>query len=122
MHMTADSASATRPQRGRPGRSPLVAAALPDLRGPASGVIELPPRLFWSAPDHTFDLSLRHDVLAAYESVLIEARTSADLAEFLNGDLLAGVWGDLHLPPSVRQAWEEAHPALRDRAAHAAAA
>ena len=91
MHMTADSAPATRPQRGRPDRPPLVAAALPELRGPASGVIELPPRLFWSAPDHSFDLSLRHDVLAAYESVLIEARTSADLAEFLNGDLLAGV-------------------------------
>ena len=85
-------------------------------------MIELPPRLFWSAPDHTFDLSLRHDVVAAYESVLNEARTSADLAEFLNGDLLAGVWGDLHLPPSVRQAWEDAHAALRDRAADAAAA
>ncbi len=85
-------------------------------------MIELPSRLFWSAPDHAFDLSLRHDVLAAYESVLIEARAAADLAEFLNSDLLAALWDDLHLPPSVRQAWEDAHPALRDRTAHAAAA
>ncbi len=122
MHMTAGSAPATRPQRGRPGRPPLVAAALSELQGPASGVIELPSRLFWSAPDHTFDLSQRHDALAAYESVLIEARTAADLAEFLNGELLVALWGDLHLPPRVRRAWEDAHPALRDQAAHVAAA
>ncbi len=124
MHMTAGSvpAPATRPQRGRPGRPPLVAAALSELGGPATGRIELPSRLFWSAPDHTFDLSQRHDALAAYESVLIEARAAADLAEFLNSDLLAALWDDLHLPPRVRRAWEDAHPGLRDRAARVAAA
>jgi hypothetical protein len=34
----------------------LVAADLADLTGPAEGVVELPLRLFWSAPDRTFDL------------------------------------------------------------------
>jgi hypothetical protein len=91
----------------------VVAVSLAGLLGPAAGVIELPRRLFWSAPDHTFDLSQRHDALAAYEAVLIEARTAADLAEFLNGDLLAKLWGDLHLPDRIRQAWEDACPALR---------
>ena len=118
--MTA-SAPATRPRRGRPGRAPVVAASLADLRGPASGTIELPVRLFWSAPDHAFDLALRPDALAAYEAVLGEARAPADLAEFLDAGLLAGLWADLHLPGRTRQAWEDAHPALRARAHPAAA-
>ena len=121
MPMTAGSAPAARPQRGRASRPPVVAASLSGLQGPAAGVIELPRRLFWSAPDHTFDLSQRHDALAAYESVLIEARTPADLAEFLSGELLTALWRDLHLPDRVRQAWEDGHPALR-AAAHPAAA
>jgi hypothetical protein len=116
MRMTAASTPATRPRRGRPGRAPVVAVSLSDLQGPASGTIELPVRLFWSAPDHTFDLDLRHEALAAYESVLNEARTPADLAEFLNAGLLAGLWADLHLPRRTRQAWEETHPELRARA------
>jgi hypothetical protein len=87
--------------------------SLSELRGPADGPIELPLRLFWSAQDHAFDLDLRHDALAAYESVLNEARTPADLAEFLNGGLLVELWGDLHLPARVRRAWEESHPVLR---------
>ncbi len=121
MHMTAGSAPATRPQRGRPGRPPVVTVSLSGLQGPAAGEIELPRRLFWSAPDHTFDLSQRPDALAAYEAVLIEARTPADLAEFLNAELLGKLWGDLHLPDRIRQAWEDAHPALRARAHPAAA-
>ena len=121
MRMTAASAPAVRPRRGRPGRAPVVAASLSGLRGPASGAIELPVRLFWSAPDRTFDLGLRPDALAAYESVLGEARTPADLAEFLDAGLLAGLWADLHLPRRTRQAWEDAHPALRARARPAAA-
>jgi hypothetical protein len=91
----------------------VVAASLSELRGPTDGTIELPLRLFWSAPDHVFHLGLRHDALAAYECVLNEARTLADLTEFLNGSLLAELWGDLHLPTPIRQAWEDSHPALR---------
>ena len=121
MHMAADGAPAIRPRRGRLGKPPAVAASLSGLRG-ASGVLELPCRLFWSAADHTFDLSRRHDALAAYEAALSEARTAADLAEFLHGGLLSQLWGDLHLPGRIREAWEHAHPALRDRAAHAVAA
>ena len=99
----------------------MVAVSLAGLQGPSSGVIELPRRLFWSAPDHTFDLSQRHDALAAYEAVLSEARTPADLAEFLSGQLLAALWASLHLPDRVRQAWEDAHPELRAQTHPAAA-
>lgn len=122
MHMATDGAPPIRPRRGRQGRPPVVAASLSGLQGPASGVLELPRRLFWSAADHTFDLSRRHDALAAYEAALSEARTAADLAEFLHDGLLSLLWGDLHLPDRMRVAREHAHPALRDRAAHAAAA
>jgi hypothetical protein len=122
MHMATDGALAIRPRQGRRSRPPVIAASLSGLQGPPSGPLELPSRLFWSAVDHTFDLSRRHDALAAYEAVLSEARTAADLAEFLHGGLLSRLWGDLHLPDRMREAWEHAHPALRDRAAHAAAA
>lgn len=117
----AASAPTRRQRRGRPGRPPVVAASLDSLRGPADGIIELPQRLFWSAPDHTFDLGRRPDALAAYEAVLNEARTAADLGEFLDGALLAGLWGHLHLPARIRRAWEDAHPRLR-AAAHPPAA
>ncbi len=42
--------------QSRPGRSVLIAASLADLRGPTRRTIELPLRLFWSGPDHKFDL------------------------------------------------------------------
>jgi hypothetical protein len=102
----------------------VVAASLTDLRGPAAGPLELPLHLFWSGPDAgpaVFDLDTRHDALAAYKTVLGEARTCEDIAAHLNAGLLAALWTALHLPAETRQAWESAHPALR-AAGHAAAA
>ena len=61
------------PHQARPGRPGLVAASLADLRGPAHGVVELPLRLFWSAPGHAFDLDQPSMVQAMYEAVLREA-------------------------------------------------
>jgi hypothetical protein len=98
----------------------VVAAALADLHGPATGIVELPLRLFWSAPDRTFNLDARHDALAMYQTVLGEARTGDDLTSYLNADLLRRLWPALHLPAYIRQAWETAHADLRTAAAHAA--
>lgn len=97
----------------RPGRRALVAADLGGLRGPAGGMARLPLRLFWSLPDHQFDLDDPDTRRWYYETVLREASRPGDLADFLDGATLARLWPDLYLPKGVRRAWEEQHPSLR---------
>ncbi len=97
-----------------------MAASLEDLRGPTEGTIELPLWLFWSSPDHAFDLSDRDIRLWLYQTVLREASRQEDLAAYLNGETLIALWPDLYLPPGVREAWEDRHPVLRAAAAAAA--
>jgi len=99
--------------QARPGRAALVAASLADLAGPGHGVVELPLRLFWSAPDRTFDLDQPPMLRALYETVLREASRPDDLTSYLNGEILVAVWPDLFLPKGVRRAWEDQHPELR---------
>ena len=99
--------------QARPGRGALVAASLADLAGPAHGVVELPLRLFWSAPDRTFDLDQPSMLQALYETVLREASRPDDLTSYLNGEILVTVWPDLFLPKGVRRAWEDQHAKLR---------
>ncbi len=99
--------------QSRPGRGAMVAARLTDLHGPTQGTVELPLRLFWSLPDHTFDLGDRDMRLWLYQTVLREASRPEDLTAFLDGDTLIALWPDLYLPKGVRQAWEDAHPILR---------
>lgn len=107
------------PYQARPGRQALVASDLAGLRGPTTGTVELPLRLFWY-PERTFDLDQPGILAWVYQTVLREATRPEDLTAYLNGDTLVAVWRDLFLPKGVRQAWEEEHPALR--AATAAAA
>jgi prevent-host-death family protein len=99
--------------QARPGRRVLVVTDLADLRGPASGTVTLPLRLFWSPPGHEFDLSKPFMLQSMYQTVLGEAIRPDELTTYLNGDTLAAVWRDLFLPRGVRQAWEEYHPVLR---------
>jgi hypothetical protein len=97
----------------------LVAADLADLRGPAEGVVELPLRLFWSAPDRRFDLGDLDMLRSMYEKVLRDAIRMDELTTYLNGGRLAAVWPGLFLPRDVRRAWEDQHPVLRRAAAAA---
>jgi hypothetical protein len=69
--------------------------------------------LFWSSPDHAFDLGDRDMRLWLYQTVLREASRPEDLAAYLDGGTLIALWPDLYLPEGVRQAWEDKHPALR---------
>ena len=99
--------------QARPGRSALVAGDLSALRGPAHGTVELPLRLFWSAPDRRFNLDDPDERKLFYQTVLREASRPEDLTTYLDGGTLAALWPGLHLPRGVRQAWEDRHPALR---------
>lgn len=108
------------PQVARPGRRVLVALDLADLRGPITGTVELPLRLFWSCPGHTFDLGDPDMRLWLYQTVLREASRLEDLTTYLDGDTLIDLWPALYVPKGVRQAWEDAHPRLRAAATAAA--
>ena len=101
------------PYQSRPGRPVLVIDNLADLRGPVTGLVELPLRLFWSLPDHRFDLDEPDLRRWYYETVLREATRPADLAAYLDGETLVSLWPELYLPKGVRRGWENHHPALR---------
>jgi hypothetical protein len=99
--------------RPAPGRRALVIDRLDDLRGPASGRVELPLRLNWSLPGHQFDLDDPDIRRWYYETVLRESSRAADLTGYLDGATLVRLWPELYLPAGVRRAWEEGHPQLR---------
>lgn len=90
-------------------RPVIVPASLESLHGPVEGLVELPQRLFWSAAERVFDLSDRDRLTEMYEAVFDAARTETDLAEYLNGEVLARLWPELALAPRVRRAWEAVH-------------
>jgi hypothetical protein len=93
-------------------RPVAVPDALDDLKGPASGVVELPISLFWSRPDRKFNLDDRYQVIDMYLAVL--DRGSVDeLASYLNGELLVEVWPDLHLTRAKRLPWQARFAELR---------
>src|SRR5215472_15933828 len=69
----------------RPGRHAVVVASLADLRGPAEGTVELPIWLYWSSPDHTFDLGDPLTRCWLYPTVLREASRLEDLIANLDG-------------------------------------
>ena len=103
------------PVRGSARRSlrpVVVAESLAALRGPGSGVVELPQRLCRSGGQRVFDMSDIDQALDMYELLLEHARAQADLAEYANGELLARLWSEPFLPPRVREAWEGEHPLL----------
>jgi DNA invertase Pin-like site-specific DNA recombinase len=101
------------PYQARPGRRALVIDDLADLRGPVSGSVKLPLRLFWSLPDHQFDLDDPDMRRWYYQTVLREATRADDLTTYLDGATLTRLWPGLFLPKGVRRAWEERHQSLR---------
>jgi hypothetical protein len=109
--------AAQAPAAPRHLRPVIVPCTLSDLKGPESGVVELPLRLFWSLPDRRFDLSDRCQAIRMYLAVLDAARDPGDLAAYLNGGLLADLWPDLHLTRAKRAPWEARFTELRPAAA-----
>jgi hypothetical protein len=106
-----------RQHEARPGRRAVVAGDLADLRGPDSGMVVLPLRLFWSPPGRQWNLDYPDVAREMYAIVLNEAIRPEELADNLNAGLLAAFWPRLFLPRGVRRAWEERHPSLRAAAA-----
>lgn len=98
------------PAAARPGwvRDVELPASLDELRGPTTGVVRLPLRLYWSGPDPQgveWDVGTDDGRTWLYEVVLREG-TLDDVRRFVAGNELARLWERLYLPPWLRAAWD----------------
>jgi len=89
-------------ERGRPIRVPNALPRLPLER--ALATIELPLHLNWSDRGRRYDLRDRRQRARVYEVVLREGRP-VDVLGHIDGALLVDLWGELVLPPAIRDAW-----------------
>ncbi|MGH8922113.1 MAG: hypothetical protein ACRD0H_27865, partial [Actinomycetes bacterium] len=98
------------PRESRPGwvRDVELPRSLDELRGPTSGVVRLPLRLYWSGPDPErveWDTGSREGRHWLYEVVLREGNLD-DVRELVDGRELVRDWDQLYLPPWLREAWD----------------
>jgi len=89
----------------------LVIQDLDDLRGPATGILNLPHMIHWG-PLKFCDLSDTARRRSTYQEILREAANGEDLASLLNKGLLMQDWPFLALPPRLKAGWEKVHPEL----------
>jgi hypothetical protein len=84
---------------------------LAQLRGPSTGLLTLPGRVYW-APEPVIDLDVRDgSENRAYRAVIAEG-SAKDQIELLNRGLLVELWPRLVLPRRVRELWETRFPEL----------
>lgn len=90
-------------------------AALEELRGPVTGVVELPVHVAWSGMS-AYDLGKPRQCMGLYRTVLHEGLRE-DLPRYLNHDLLLQLWPTLRrlVGRTVRTVWEDAFPQLAVR-------
>src|SRR5438128_2614548 len=97
--------AATRTRRLGPASRPVAVPADCGASPPkASGVVELPLHIRWSGPPVTYDLEDTADRARVYEQVLREG-TEDDVRFYIDAARLLELWGELVLPPPVREAW-----------------
>ncbi|MGA4726055.1 hypothetical protein ACWEOS_01310 [Micromonospora taraxaci] len=97
----------------------VVPETLDQLRGPTSGVVDLPRHLKWSG-NSRYDLAHPGRISDLYRTVLNEAASPTDLYAYVNRDSLIQLWSSMWLPQPVRRAWEERFPELRNAPRRAA--
>ncbi len=85
-------------------------SSLEALRGPASGLLELPVTVYWG-PGPVFDLDEVGQRRMAYRAIVRDGTPEVQEA-LLNADLLRAVWPELVLPERCRQLWEDRFPVL----------
>lgn len=84
--------------------------SLDALRGPATGVLDLPITVYWG-PRQRFDLQDPADVEAAYQAIVRDGTTVHQEA-LLHEGLLRRLWPELMLPDRCRRRWEDRFPDL----------
>lgn len=88
-------------------RDVALPRSLDELRGPTSGAVRLPLRLYWSGPDPEsveWDTGSPDGRRWLYEVVLREGSLD-DVCGLVDGRELVRVWDCLYLPRWLRDAW-----------------
>jgi len=83
-----------------------------DFHGPTTGVVTLPLHLDWT-PASTYDLSKKSRLRTMYATVLREAGDEITIARWINAELLQEHWIYVNVSCFIRDAWEKAHPQLK---------
>jgi hypothetical protein len=89
----------------------LVPKALEDLKGPASGVREVPIHLDWG-PDRRYDVADDASCAMLYQLTLQNSGSIEEMGDILNAGRLVGLWPSMRLPDRCRQLWEASFPQL----------
>jgi hypothetical protein len=81
--------------------------SLEDLKGPPSGIVELPLHVAWSGR-RLYDVGEEDQRLVLYALLLAEAQRE-DLERFVHRESLVGMWPRLRrlLGPHARREWEQ---------------
>jgi hypothetical protein len=106
----ADTGDVSSPRYRRPY---AVADSLDLLRGPVSGVVQLPAHLDWSGRAE-YDLDAPGRIIDLYRTVLVEAASPKDLYAYLDAAVLRRLWAVLWLPAQLRRVWEQKFPVLAE--------
>lgn len=85
-------------------------ASLTNLRGPASGMLELPITMHWG-PTRIFDLSDTGQRRMVYRALVRDGTPNVQEA-LLNRTLLLQEWHNLILPRRCQTLWEARFPEL----------
>lgn len=99
------------PSTSHAPRPIVVAPDLTALRGPLHGRWQLNLHLGVSARP-LLDFANAGDREVAYQLVLLEAASEADLVQWLVRGELLRLWPHLQLPRSIRAAWQSQHGVL----------
>ncbi|WP_024821108.1 hypothetical protein [Arthrobacter sp. 31Y] len=100
----------------------LVPDSFEDLKGPASGVVELPIHLDWG-PVRRYDVGDDASCRTLYQLTLQNSGSTEEMAWFLNAGRLLALWPSMRLPGRCRQLWNDAFtqlPAHRESKEHPA--
>lgn len=89
--------------------------SLDELRGPATGLVQLPIGVRWVPGSRSYDVGREDTGRLVYQAVLAEGLVD-EQRRLLNRDRLLELWPILNLDKRIVQMWEGRFPELRGRA------
>jgi hypothetical protein len=106
--------------RSRPGwvGDVELPRSLDELRGPTTGVVRLPLRVYRSGPDpRSVEWALgSHDRRMRFYEIVLREGNIDGVRDLVDGRELVRVWDLIHLPGWLRQAWTPLIEAARSAA------